>query len=379
MRTLVFNAGSSSLKFALFEGRDTKELLRGKIEDLETRNAYFTWSAKKKFGRYHVSGSPTHAKAVWVILDFLRQEKYLSETPSRVGHRVVHGGELFYGPTRINERQLKKLRTLSPFAPLHNPPALAVIDAAQRALPKCAHSAVFDTAFTAHVPAESRWYALPLAVQRRYGIRRYGFHGISHAAALAYTAKELGRPTAALNCITIHLGAGCSVTAIRHGRAYETSMGFTPLEGLPMATRSGSIDPEIPLMLEDRGWSRHQVRELLEKQSGWFGLTGKKDFRDVLAGAGWPTPSGWPRPRATAAHRERCQLALAIFVNRITMTVGGYAALLPHVDAIVFTGLVGAGSAALQKAIMRGVVRGGRPRVLVVPPDEERAIARQCL
>jgi len=300
----------------------------------------------------------------------LKKEHWFAETPKFVGHRVVHGGEFFHKPTRLNPARVRALRQLNHLAPLHNPPALTVIAAALRALPASQHIAVFDTAFTADLPPESRWYALPIALQKRMGIRRFGFHGISHAAALADAARQLGRPVSKLNCITVHLGAGCSVTATRHGRPVQTSMGYTPLEGLPMATRSGNIDPEIPLTLEDHGFSREQVRHLLNRKSGWFGLTGEQDFRRVLAGAGRST---------SAAQRARCTLAIQLFVQQVKMTVAGYAAVLGTTDAIVFTGAIGAGNPALRRAVVQGIIHKGRPRVLVVPPDEERAIARQCL
>lgn len=379
MNTLVFNAGSSSLKFGLFRGRAAQPIVRGEVEGVGTRAAQLWWATGRRRKTQALTGVPRHDKSVQIILGLLKQKHWLTETPKFVGHRVVHGGELFHKPTRLNPARVRALRQLNHLAPLHNPPALAVIAAARRALPRSQHVAVFDTAFTADLPPESRWYALPLALQKRLGIRRFGFHGISHAAALADAARQLGRYVSKLNCITVHLGAGCSVTATRHGRAVQTSMGYTPLEGLPMATRSGNIDPEIPLTLEDRGFSREQVRHLLNYRSGWFGLTGEQDFRAVLAGAGWPTSAGPLKQRVSARQRVRCRLALQLFVQQVKMTVAGYAAVLGATDAIVFTGAIGAGNPALRRAIVQGIVHTGRPRVLVVPSDEERAIARQCL
>jgi acetate kinase len=379
MTILVFNAGSSSLKFSLFRGRASQPVVRGEIEALGTRKARLLWVAGRVRGTEPSPGMPLHDAAVVQILGLLKKKQWLTEAPDRVGHRVVHGGDLFRKPTRLTDANIRALRQLNSLAPLHNPPALTVITAARRILRRSQHIAVFDTAFTADLPAASRWYAMPMDVQKRFGIRRFGFHGISHAAAVHDAARQLKRPVSKIHCITVHLGAGSSITATRKGRPIQTSMGYTPLEGLPMATRSGSIDPEIPLMLEDRGFSRKQVRELLTRQSGWFGLTGERDFRVVLAAAGWPTPAGWPRPKVSAAQRARCRLAVQIFVDHVKMTVAGYAALLGSTDAIVFTGAIGAGNPALRRSILHGLVRSGRPRVLVVPPNEEWAIARQCL
>lgn len=359
MIILTFNSGSSSLKYAVFRGRQLKRIRQGNVEGINKTIA-------------------THASAAREIVSKLRRSKMLSDTII-VGHRFVHGGESFSRPTRLTKTTLARLSKLSKLAPLHNPPALEVMRAVKRLLPAARQVVAFDTSFFSDLPDYEQWYPLPLSIQKKNCIRRFGFHGLSHEAAVHAAAQKLNRPWRTLNLVTVHLGAGCSVVAVNKGRAVATSMGFTPLEGLPMATRSGSLDPEVILTLEDHGWSRSQVRDLLNHRSGWYGLTGFRDFRDVLAAAGRPVARGWRRPHAVMAQRRMCRLATDLFTCRVKKEIAGSLALLGHVDAIVFTGAIGNGNPSLRRAITAGLGSFGQPRILAVPTDEEVSLARACL
>lgn len=348
--TLVFNAGSSSLKWGVFVQPGAVPLLRG--------------------GQPFPAGSS--ARVVRGVRQALERAGITRSRIRLVGHRFVHGGRMFRAPTRLTPIVLRRLTSLDALAPLHNPVARALANAARRAFPRAVQVGVFDTAFFARLPAAAATYALPRAVAKRYGLRRFGFHGLSHAAAAARAGRLLERPLRRLNLITIHLGAGSSAAALRGGRPIETSMGFTPLEGLVMATRAGDLDPGVLLYLLRAGWSVDKLENLLERRSGLRGLTGVDDVRDMLAALGerHAGRTGRRIPRRTA------EAALAVYAHRVRKYLGAYALLLQRVDGIVFTGAVGAGSALIRRTIVRGLKLPGRPRILRVPADEERTIAR---
>ncbi len=252
-----------------------------------------------------------------------------------IGHRIVHGGSFFTGPVRIDAEVRSRLRSLSDLAPLHQPKSLAALDAVSAALPDVPAVACFDTAFHASLPAAASTYAIPIEWRMRWDLRRYGFHGLSHAYATHRAAELLGRPVAGLRLVTCHLGAGASLAAVLDGRSVDTTMGFTPLEGLVMATRSGSIDPGLVLWLEDHvRMPPAELAATLENRSGLLGLAGTADMREVIARAG--------------AGDERAALGLAVYLHRLRREIAAMTASLDGLDVLVFTGGVGERSAPVR-------------------------------
>jgi acetate kinase len=299
-----------------------------------------------------------------------------------VAHRVVHGGKSLVEPTVIDAAVERELSALSALAPLHNPPALACLSAARRALPERPMIAVFDTAFHTGRAPESLRYALPWDLADSLGIVRYGFHGIAHASLVASLASARGCEVEHITAVTLQLGAGCSACAVAGGRSRETSMGFSPLEGLVMATRAGDIDASVVLELVSRGMSVDEVRDLLTRRSGLAGLAGDADLRGVLV--------------AERAGEPRARVAVALFVRRIVACVGAYLTLLDGEGAVVFGGGIGTGSAEIRRRVAAGLAGAwnvhldaarnerGAPGAIAAPgardvyvfeTDEERAIA----
>ncbi len=259
-----------------------------------------------------------------------------------VGHRIVHGGMSFLGPVRLDSRVRTRIAALTSLAPLHQPKALTALDAVTAALPTTPAVASFDTAFHAAMPESASTYALPAPWRQRWDLRRYGFHGLSHAYATRRAAQLLGVPVADLRLVTCHLGAGASLAAVRGGRSVDTTMGFTPLEGLVMATRSGSVDPGLVLWLADHvGMPPAELAATLEHRSGLLGLAGTADMREVLAGA----DAGEPRMR----------LALDVYLHRLRSSIAAMTASLGGLDAIVFTGGVGERSPAIRARASEGL------------------------
>ncbi len=329
---LVFNAGSSTIKFSLFAGR-SMELSAG--ETLED----------------------PPADAVEKIVSSIRD--VLAEDPvSAVGHRVVHGGGRFKESVRIDDRVLGEISGLSKLAPLHNPPAVDTIVAAQRAVPDVPHIAVFDTAYFSDLPPERHVYPLPYEWYEKHGIRRFGFHGISHAYCAGRAAEFLGRPSGGFRVVTCHLGNGCSATASLGAKAVATTMGFTPLEGLMMGTRAGSVDPGILFYAMERmGLSPRELEQTLLRGSGLLGVSGiSSDFRTVR--------------EAAREGNMRARLALAIYAESVRTAVGGLAAALGGVDALVFTAGVGENAAELREEACRGLECLG----LRLDPGRNRAL-----
>lgn len=370
---LVVNAGSSSLKMKLLPSGDSVEIER--------------------------LGGPTTARASFKLLDSPRLERHdhafdfalreLQELGERhlaaVGHRVVHGGTRFEAPTLITDEVEEAIEELCPLAPLHNPGNLLAIRAARRALPDVPHVAIFDTAFHATLPPHAYHYGLPLSYAER-GMRRYGFHGTSHQYVAGRAADILGRPLEELRLITLHLGNGASATAVANGAPVDTSMGFTPLEGLLMGTRSGDIDPGLLIHLLRGGMSVDELDELLNRGSGLKGMSGiSNDMRDVRA--------------AALQGQEGAVAALALFTYRVRKTVGAFAAAMGGLDAVLFTGGIGENDAATRAESLAGLEflgididdarnerhesvissDGSRVQVLVVETDEEGLIAEQAL
>ena len=257
-----------------------------------------------------------------------------------VGHRVVHGGEMFGESVLIDDDVMGVLRQLTDLAPLHNPPNLLGIEVCREMLPGVPNVAVFDTALHQTMPPKAYLYALAVDLYRGHGIRKYGFHGTSHAYVAQEAARRIGRPLAELKVITCHLGNGCSITAFEQGKSIDTSMGFTPLEGLVMGTRSGDVDPAVPLYLvKDLGMSPEEVDDLLNKESGLQGLCGRRDMRDIEAQA--------------QQGRGDAQTAVEVFVYRIQKYIGAYTAVLQGVDAIVFTAGIGENGPWIRAQVLR--------------------------
>jgi acetate kinase len=328
-------------------------------------------------------------KAMELILETLVDEQVgvlqqISEIGA-VGHRVVHGGEEFTGSVVIDEKVISSIEKFADLAPLHNPPNLAGILAAQRNLPDVKQVACFDTAFHATIPKVAYMYALPYELYEKYGIRRYGFHGISHRYVARRAAAIMGKEKYDINAITCHLGNGCSVTAVKQGRSIDTSMGLTPLEGVPMGTRSGDLDPAILFYLGDKGYDIKALKNLCNKESGLLGISGvSNDMRNLgeLARKG----------------NARAKLAIDVFCYRIKKYIGAYAAVLDTVDAVVFTGGIGENAVFLREQICNAVTQIGvqldhaanqdaiakeaqintkdsRVKVFVIPTNEQAAIA----
>ena len=338
MKIAVINSGSSSLKCKVFAFPSQKLLQSRLIEHIGEKGAEVQ----------------THEEALEKIaLDF--------DSLDVVGHRVVHGGEKLQKSCVIDERVIKTIEELIPLAPLHNPANLEGIQVVQKKVPEMLQIAVFDTAFHATMPKEAYLYALPLNMYTEHNIRRYGFHGTSHAYLREEAAKELGKSVDAVNLITLHLGNGASACAIKKGKSIDTSMGFTPLEGLVMGTRSGDIDPEIPLFMQrELKMNRDEVEELLNKKSGLLGLSGSNDLREIVS-----------RDDAEA------KMAVAMMVRRIQKYIGAYMVLLESVDAIVFSGGIGENSQLIRDAVMdNGVIKN--IKMLVIKTDEELEIAKEC-
>jgi acetate kinase len=372
MPVLVLNAGSSSLKYQLVVPETAEVQAKGVIE------------------RIGEPGSPTadHAAAMHTMQKDLAAEGVdLDAVGLRaVGHRVVHGGPDFSDPTIIDDDVLNEIKDLIPLAPLHNPGAVSGIEAA-RAEFDVPHVAIFDTAFFNTLPAAAATYAIPRDLAQTYRIRRYGFHGTSHHYVSQAAAELVGRDLGELNQIVLHLGNGCSASAVRDGVAIDTSMGLTPLQGLVMGTRSGDVDPGLHTFLHNElGMTIAEIDTLLNKQSGLKGMAGVNDFRELEERRG--------------VGDESAQLAFEVYVHRLKHYLGAYAILLGRLDLLSFTAGVGENNPALRAAVLDGLeglgflvdpelnaVRSNQARVIspagapitiaVVPTNEELAIARQ--
>ncbi|UMB69033.1 acetate kinase [Mycobacterium paraterrae] len=372
---LVLNAGSSSLKYQLIEPDSGKSLADGTIEQIGEPS----------------SSVADHGAALQAAFEALSADGIDLKTCGlvAVGHRVVHGGAVFYRPTVIDDAVIARLKHLSMLAPLHNPPALDGIDVARRMLPDVPHVAVFDTAFFHDMPAAAATYAIDRELAQKWHIRRYGFHGTSHRYVSEQAAEFLGLRWDRANQIVLHLGNGASASAIAGGRPVDTSMGLTPLEGLVMGTRSGDIDPGIiGYLCREADMSIEDTEVMLNRHSGLLGLAGERDFRAL-------------RQRIESGD-STAQLAYDVFIHRLRKYVGGYLAILGRTDVISFTAGVGENAAAVRLDALRGLQglgieidedRNAQPAngarristddssvaVLVVPTNEELAIARDCL
>ncbi|MCV7421073.1 acetate kinase [Mycobacterium yunnanensis] len=370
---LVLNCGSSSLKYAVVEPDSGRQIADGIVE---------------RIGSGPVAD---HEAALRAAFDELAGDGLKLESLGlvAVGHRVVHGGPDLYRPTVVDDALIDTLETLAPLAPLHNPPAILGIEVARKVLPDLPHVAVFDTAYFHDLPAAAAQYAIPRDVAEEWHIRRYGFHGTSHQYVSEQAAEFLQVPVESLNQIVLHLGNGASASAIVGGRPQDTSMGLTPMEGLVMGTRSGDLDPGVIMYLNrTAGMSMADIETMLNRRSGVLGLGGEIDFRQLH--------------RQIDAGDADAQLAYAVYIHRLRKYIGAYMVLLGNTDVITFTAGVGENDAAVRRDALSGLAPLGieldehlndspgrsprrisfetsRTTVLVIPTDEELAIARACV
>ena len=391
MKILVINAGSSSLKYQLIDTADNKVIAKGLCERIGIENSKLTYKPSGKDGFELVQDMKDHTDAIKLVLDALVDPVHgvisdMSEIDA-VGHRVVHGGEKFAESVILTDEVIETIESLNDLAPLHNPANLMGIRACKAIMPNTPMVGVFDTAFHQTMPPEAFIYALPYEAYTEHMVRRYGFHGTSHKYVSMRAIKMLGKPAEDTKIITCHLGNGSSVAAIRGGKCIDTSMGLTPLEGLPMGTRSGDIDPAIVGYLVRRlGLNMKEMDTYMNKKSGMLGISGvSSDFRDLAA--------------AAKDGNERAKLALSVFAYRVKKYIGAYAAALNGVDAIVFTAGVGENDRAMRENILTGLdylgvdvdfeynrnaprgeeieisKKDSRVKVFVIPTDEELMIA----
>lgn len=350
MNILVINSGSSSIKYQLFNGRELTPVVSGVIEKIGEPNGRvhhkILTGSKTTQHTLEDTSIPTHQHGLSLLMTLLLDEENgVLDSPDAivaVGHRVVHGGETFSKPTIIDETAKEAIAALIPLAPLHNPANLRGIEVAQALFPNATQVAVFDTAFHQTMPPEAYRYAVPTHLYEAHSVRVYGFHGTSHHFVSKQAADYLDQPLEALNLITAHLGNGCSITAVKNGRSIDTSMGFTPLAGLMMGTRSGDVDPALPYFLNTTlGMSPSEIDHLLNKESGLLGVTETNDVREIES--------------RMDAGDEVSRLALKMYGNRIKKYIGAYTAVLGHVDALIFTAGVGENSQRVRQMACEGL------------------------
>ena len=390
MLVLVINCGSSSLKYQLFDMEDESVLAKGLVERIGLDGSALIHTGKDNEKVKLEKDLEDHKQAISMVLDALTSPEHgvinSFDDIDAIGHRVVHGGEEFSGSVKIDENIMEALRRNIDLAPLHNPPNIMGIEACTEILPNVTQAGVFDTAFHQTMPPHAYIYGLPYEFYEKYEVRRYGFHGTSHKYVAMRAAELIGRPLKDLKIITCHLGNGASIAAVQNGESVDTSMGFTPLEGLIMGTRSGDIDPAIPFhLMKKMNLSLVDINNLLNKDSGVLGISGvSSDFRDL--------------EQAADAGNERAELALKTFYYRVTKYIGSYAAAMNGVDAIVFTAGLGENSATARECICASLgfmgvkidtskndIRGKEAiisaedasvQVMLIPTNEELMIAR---
>jgi acetate kinase len=389
-KIIAINAGSSSLKFQLFDMPEETVITKGLIERIGLDNAVFNISVNGE-KKEEITDIPDHEVAVKMLLEKLTGFGIIDSLNEiqGIGHRVVHGGELFNESVLITDEVIEKIENLSDLAPLHNPANLTGIKAFRNVLPNVPAVAVFDTAFHQSMPESSFLYSLPYEYYKDFGIRKYGFHGTSHKYVSERAAEMLGRPKEQVRLISCHLGNGASIAAIEGGKSIDTSMGFTPLAGVAMGTRSGNIDPAlIPFIMEKTGSTAEEVLNILNKKSGMLGVSGfSSDLRDI--------------EQQASEGNERAELALEVFANRIHKYIGSYASRMYGVDAIVFTAGIGENSSLVREKVLQGLefmgvywdparnnVRGEETfinyphspvKVMIIPTNEEVMIARDVV
>ncbi|MET3505987.1 acetate kinase [Halalkalibacter oceani] len=387
---IAINAGSSSLKFQLLYMPEEKVVTKGLFERIGLEEGVFSIEVNGEKHEEHLEVA-NHSVAVKILLERLTGLGIIDSLSDieGIGHRVVHGGEKFNDSVLLTEEVIEGIKEVSELAPLHNPANLVGIQAFKEILPDVPAVAVFDTAFHQSMPESAFLYSLPYDYYKKYGIRKYGFHGTSHKYVSQRAAELLGRPIEELRLLSCHLGNGASIAAIKGGKSIDTSMGFTPLAGVTMGTRSGNIDPAlIPYIMEKTNQDAHEVLETLNKRSGLLGVSGfSSDLRDIESEA--------------AAGNKRAKLALDVFTSRIHKYIGSYAARMSGVDAIIFTAGIGENSDVIRERVLTGLefmgvywdpslnkVRGKEAfinyphspvKVLIIPTNEEVMIARDTV
>ena len=391
MKIIVLNCGSSSLKYQLLDMKDEQVLAKGLVERIGMSDGILTHKPQgKEPYKLEKQNIRDHKIAIQMVFAALTDSRHgvlsnINEI-NGIGHRVAHGGELFRQSTLIDAKVREGIYSLISMAPLHNPANLQGIDACSAVMPEAPQVAVFDTAFHQTISQTAYTYAIPYRFYEKHGVRRYGFHGQSHQYVSQRAAKMLGRPIQEIKIVSCHLGNGSSVTANRGGQSVDTSMGFTPLEGLVMGTRCGDIDPAIiPFLVQAEGLSAKEVADILNKESGVLGLSGlSSDFRDL--------------ENAAEEGNLQAQLALDVFCYRVKKYVGAYAAVLNGIDALVFTAGIGERSCYVREVVCQNMeylglkidleknklkseevdisAEGAKNRILVIPTNEELMIAR---
>lgn len=388
---LVINAGSSSLKFQLIRMPEETLVTKGLIERIGIKDSIFTIEVNGEKIK-DVKDIKDHEEAINIMLDSFKQHGIIDDINdiAGTGHRVVHGGELFPTSALVTDKVEEQIESLSELAPLHNPANLMGIRAFRKLLPNIPHVAVFDTSFHQSMPEQSYLYSLPYQYYKDYGIRKYGFHGTSHKYVSQRAAEIMNKPIEELRIISCHIGNGASIAAIDGGESIDTSMGFTPLAGVTMGTRSGNIDPAlIPFIMQKTGQNAEEVLNVLNKESGLLGISGtSSDLRDLESDA--------------EEGKERAQLALDVFASRIHKYIGSYATRMHGVDVIVFTAGVGENSSTVRAKVLEGLefmgiywdpkknetIRGEEGfinyphspvKVIVIPTNEEVMIARDTV
>ncbi|MDR3563859.1 MAG: acetate kinase [Negativicutes bacterium] len=390
MKVLVVNCGSSSLKYQLFSMTDESVLAKGLVERIGLPGSVLTHQPADKEKVVLTADISNHSIGIKMVLGALTDAnhgvlKSMTEI-SAIGHRVVHGGEKFADSVLITPAVMSALEECIEMAPLHNPPNIMGINACADIMPGVPQVGVFDTAFHQTMPKYAFLYGLPYEAYEKYGVRRYGFHGTSHKYVSQRAAELMGQQVTSLRIITCHLGNGASITAIKHGKSIDTSMGFTPLEGLVMGTRCGEIDPAIiPYLMKKENMSPDQMDNYLNKKSGVLGISGiSSDFRDI--------------EQAADEGNERAELALEVFAHKVRKYIGGYVAAMGGVDAMVFTAGLGENAITMRDRICQGLeflgtridpvknnvrgkaqeisVDGAKVKIFVIPTNEELVIAR---
>ena len=392
MKILVLNCGSSSIKYQLIEmdEKNHSVLAKGLLERIGLEMGEFThkWNGQKHYEQLPI---PNHTEGIKIVLQALTNKEYgvisdLKEIKA-VGHRVAHGGEKFKHSVRIDDNVINLIKELCDLAPLHNPGALQGIAAMQAVLPGIPMAAVFDTSFHATMPPEAYLYAIPYEYYEKYRLRRYGFHGTSHKYVAEKAAEYVGKDWKNCKIVTCHLGSGASIAAVENGKSVETSMGFTPVEGLVMGSRAGDLDVGAFLyIMEKEGFNTKEMNTLVNKKSGLIGITGNsQDMRDVRAGRD--------------AGDERCTYAFNMFAHRVKKYIGAYAAIMNGMDVLVMTGGIGENAWFMREAILENMEFFGikidkklnesimgdaavistpdsKVKVVVYPTDEEYMIAK---
>lgn len=393
MKTLVINCGSSSLKYQLIDMETEEALVQGLVERIGIDGSILTQKVEGKNKYIIQEDMSNHKAAIKHVLNALVNKEHeiikSMDEIGAVGHRVVHGGEKYSHSVIIDDTVLESIRDCISLAPLHNPPNIIGIEACMELMPNTPMVAVFDTAFHQTMPKEAYICPLPYELYEKYGIRKYGFHGTSHMYVSQKVAEVMKKDIKDLKIVTCHLGNGCSLAAVKGGKSIDTSMGFTPLAGVMMGTRSGSIDPSvISFLVEEHGYTMNDIDKILNKKSGVLGISGvSSDFRDVLAEA--------------EKGNERAKLALDIFHYKVRAQIAAYAGIMGGVDVIVFTAGIGENSAITRKECLRGLeffgfniddeknsVRGqiqeistedSKVKVYEIPTNEELMIARDTV